>query len=281
MGKRCLVVGTGMIGSSFALAARRAGTFEAIIGADPHPATARTLNVFDDLVMSVQDAPPVDAVLIAVPPSAIAPVLAKVLDEQRDVVIFDVGSVKAQVIDQVRSTLGELPTCFVPCHPMAGSHETGAGAARADMFDGANVFLTPTATTDEDAVAQVSQWWRDCGAEVLGVDAARHDQMVALTSHLPHLVAFAFMAFADAHGEDLTAYTGPGFRDFTRIAAADPALWRDISENNLEQVRTQLSGLIEALEHLQSLLAARDFDGLQAWIAIGQAARRRYERQST
>jgi prephenate dehydrogenase len=278
MGERCLVVGTGMIGSSFALAARRAGIFDAIIGADPHPAEATSLGVFDDLVMSVEEAPPVDAVLVAVPPSAIAGVVAKVVDEQGDVVVFDVGSVKGRVIEQIGNVIGRVPERFVPCHPMAGTHAAGAGAARADMFDGASVFLTPLPDTDAEAIARVSAWWQGCGAEVTQVDATRHDQMVALTSHLPHLVAFAFMAFADEHGAELAAYTGPGFRDFTRIAAADPALWRDISEHNLEQVSLQLTGLIDALGHLRSVLQARDFDALEAWLALGQAARRRYER---
>ena len=278
MGERCLVVGAGMMGSSFALAARRAGAFEAIIGADPHPAAARSLHIFDDLVMSVEDAPPVDAVLVAVPPGAIAGVVAKVVDEQGDVVVFDVGSVKGRVIRQIEQVLGNVPARFVPCHPMAGTHAAGAAAARADMFDDARVFLTPLPTTDAEAITRVSGWWQRCGARVTTVDAVRHDQMVALTSHLPHLVAFAFMAFADEQGDDLAAYSGPGFRDFTRIAAADPALWRDISEHNLEQVAKQLRGIIESLGRLESALEARDFDALESRLALGQAAHQRYER---
>lgn len=230
-----LLVGTGLIGGSFALAARAAGLFDRIDGVDANPTAlrhARDLGIVDP----PSDAVTPEAVCVATPVSSVANCVARMARRHPDAAVFDVGSVKGSVIDALRAR-GALPANYVPCHPVAGSEKSGAGAARADLFAGRTVIVTPTAETDPSATSRVAGWWRAVGAVVTEQTPERHDCLLAATSHLPHLVAFALMEMVGEIDEaTLQACLGGGFRDFSRIAAADAAVWADILHENRDAV---------------------------------------------
>lgn len=265
---RLAVVGTGLIGSSFALGARRAGLFESVVGVEPdtgRASRARALGVVDDTV----DAVPADAdgVLLAGPSHTIADWVTRLAGHRG--ILFDAGSVKVPVLAAARRS-GALPSRFVPCHPLAGSERSGPDAARADLFEGAEVIVTPVPETDRAALATVAGWWQALGARVTEMGAGDHDRVLAVTSHLPHLVAFAYLQ--QITGEH-RPHTAGGFRDFTRIGAADADMWTPIFQLNRDAVLAALDDLERALGDVRDLLSTGDADGLAAFIR--RAAERR------
>ncbi len=274
-----LVIGTGLMGASFAMAARRANIFDVVLGCDRDAraaAAALEMGAVDEVVSDLgSGVARADAVLVAVPTGAIADLIRAVAAAQSvPRPIFDLGGVKAPILAALAAN-GGVPPQFVPCHPMAGSEAQGAAAASDDLFRGRTVIVTPHDGVDPAAAATVRAWWRRCGAEIVSTDAARHDAAVGLTSHLPHVVAFELMAQV---GDDdaLFPFAGPGFRDFTRIAGSDPALWRHVLLDNRAEVIAALDGLLERLERIRRLLADGDAVALEAALQAGRDARRRY-----
>ncbi len=269
MSRSLLLVGTGLVGGSFALAARRAGLFDRVLGMD-----ASTAAIREALAHGVIDgeAPPmpegVAGVCVAVPVAAIAEMVRHAVAVAPGVPVFDVGSVKKPVLDALEP---HAPATFVPCHPIAGSERQGAAAADGAMFRGARVVLTPTDETDPEALASVQRWWQAVGAETVTEDAAVHDDLLAVTSHLPHLLAFALMRLADDAGA--LGHVGGGFRDFTRIAGADPDVWSQILAANSGAVTRRLSELYERLAELASA-TRNDPQTLRAAIAEASRIRR-------
>ena len=236
-----LLVGTGLIGGSFALAAKANGVFDHVVGLDRSREAldeAQRLGIIDERAETM--AGNHDAVCIAVPVGGIAASVRAAAP--RAPVVFDVGSVKSAIVE----ALAPAPANFVPCHPIAGSERQGPAAARADLFDGRLVVLTPVAGTDAAATAAVRAYWEAIGGRVVVDSAAGHDERFAVLSHLPHLVAFAFMEVAGRSGSLEGA--GGGFRDFTRIAAADADVWTDILHANAPRVRRYANELIRALQ---------------------------------
>ena len=228
-----LLVGTGLIGGSFALAARANGLFDHVVGIDSNAealATARALGIVEGPDASFDPT----AICVATPVGRIAECVEDAAARYPGMPIFDVGSVKAAVVDTLRAG-GGVPPNFVPCHPIAGSETGGARAARADLFQRRSVIVTPVDETDPDTVATVESFWRAINAVVTTQDPRTHDRIIAATSHLPHLVAFALMEVLDATGDkSVSAYIGDGFRDLSRIAASDPVVWSDILRANRE-----------------------------------------------
>ena len=243
-----LLIGTGLLGGSFAKAAKSHAVFDRIVGVDRDPAAlgqALELGIIDDALDT--PAGDCDAVCVAVPVGAIA-------GHVRDVAarcggpVFDVGSVKGAVID----ALDPVPPNFVPCHPIAGSELQGPRAARADLFQDRPVVVTPVAETDDGAVDAVRGYWEAVGARVVEQTPASHDECFALVSHLPHLVAFAFMDAAARAGP--LDQAGNGFRDFVRIAGADVDVWTDILHANADRIRPRLDELIETLHRFRTAM---------------------------
>jgi cyclohexadieny/prephenate dehydrogenase / 3-phosphoshikimate 1-carboxyvinyltransferase len=275
-----LVIGTGLIGGSFALASRAAGSVDRVLGCDADAATlaiAVRRGIVDapcsGLAAGVAEA---DVVLVAVPPLATAAVVADVFacGVRSGAMVMDAASVKLAVIDAVQARIGRLPAQYVPAHPMAGAERHGPGAAAADLFAGCQTLLTPTADTGTAAVARCAALWRAVGAHVDQVAPGVHDAIVARTSHLPHLVAYAYMSIAaGADPAQAAACAGPGLRDFTRIAAADPALWRQIIEANESAMLEPLDQLLGALQGLRNQIAERRFDAIQAEFEHARALR--------
>jgi len=255
------IVGVGLIGGSLAKALRAGGHVTEIVGYGRNLAnlqTAADLGVIDyaevSLAAAVRGA---DMVVLALPVGAMKDVLAELAQLPFDGVITDVGSTKVNVIAAARAALGNSFSRFVPGHPLAGTEQSGVQASQADLFRGRRVILTPEKETDSTALARVRAMWAAAGAEVIEMPAGEHDRVLAASSHLPHLLAYALMDMIvrrDDHRAVFAAAAG-GFRDVTRVAASDPVMWRDICLANriellaaLTTYRDDLGALIEAIE---------------------------------
>ena len=278
--ERLVVIGCGLIGSSAAASARAAGV-ERIIGVDADAAaleTGRALGLFD--APASDDAPRAgDLVLVAVPTLAIPAVLEVLVGADGTfaggAVVTDAGSVKESVLVGARSLPGGLPARFVPGHPIAGSERSGVTAADPTLFRGRRVILTPVEGTERRGVALVGRFWEALGARVSEMDVGEHDRILAMTSHLPHLLAFALV---DTLGrlpehEDVFALAAGGFRDFTRVASSDPVMWSDIFVANAEPTLAILDGFRADLDTLRALLARRDRTALHELFTRAKALR--------
>ena len=264
-----LLVGTGLIGGSFALAAKANGLFDRIVGVDRNTDALRealrlgVIDAIDDGLNTRRDS--FAAACIAVPVGSIAACVSEVAG--RVPTVFDVGSVKSPIIDALQPP----PAHYVPCHPIAGSEQSGAGAARADLFEGRLIVLTPGAATDAAATARVKGYWQAVGGRVGVESATDHDRRFALLSHLPHLVAFAFMEVVGGAGSPQGG--GGGFRDFTRIAAADADVWADILHANAPHVVDYLNDLAASLRDMAHAVQGGG-DALRDRIAAAAQAKR-------
>ena len=270
------LVGTGLIGSAFALGVKQAGLVTQICGLDPNPAhgqTAMDLGIVDSLVSVV----PADAdlVLLAPPATEIADWVARLATHSG--VVLDVGSVKGALLDQLGEQHGGVPTNFVPCHPIAGLERSGPSAATPDLFVDHSVVLTPLAETDPQALALAKSCWQQLGAKVELMDPWQHDITFATTSHLPHLTAFAYMQ--QVSSEQLV-YAAGGFRDFSRIAAADPDMWTAILQLNAKAVRAALADLQANLSQLDAAIAAENWSEIRSLIVKSQGRRQEFDRSS-
>jgi CMP/dCMP kinase len=248
------IVGVGLIGGSLAAAWRQAGFAGHIVGIEADTLAAGEATAAG-LVDELADGVPPDAELVAICTASdqIAACVAELAGHAG--VIFDVGSVKAAIVDELMNQHGGVPPQFVPAHPIAGSEQSGPGAARADLFRDATTVITPLQNTKPAAIALVRAAWQAVGAQVEQMTPAEHDEMLAVTSHLPHLLAFTYMQQVRA---DQIPFSGGGFRDFTRIAGAHPELWWRILRLNRNQVLAAAEQFNADLQHFMSVLAADD-----------------------
>jgi prephenate dehydrogenase len=276
---RLLLIGTGLIGGSFALAMRRSGCFQSIVGYDADAsalARSQARGIIDQAITDpVAEAARASAVMIAVPTDAVAGLVRRLVAAigSRSIPVFDTGSVKGSVIAALRNS-GGMPAQYVPTHPMAGSERHGPDAADPDLFRGRRVIVTAQVETDPAALARVREWWVAAGAVVVDASAEIHDEMVALTSHLPHLVAYTYMDWlARARSANPGIFAGPGLRDFSRIAASDPTMWRQIFAANRTVLLQEFDGLLQALVEARDLLRDNRLDELEALLERARAAR--------
>ena len=242
------VIGLGLIGGSFALAAKACGW--RVVGIDKCPATlqlaAQHLDVVSDNVALINEA---DAVFVAVPMRQYAAVFASAAAHLRaDAVMFDGASSKREVIDTAREKMAKRYARFVPSHPVAGDEKNGFSAARAELFNDCLAIICPN-DCDDDAAEVVRKLWRDVGARIEEMDAGEHDRVFAAVSHLPHLLSYALAGLLDNKNDNgaLLKYAAGGFRDFTRIAGSHSALWTEIFMSNADR-------LVAAAEDYQKLL---------------------------
>lgn len=283
--RRVAILGTGLIGASLGLALGRVGV--EVVGLDrdeEHLAIAQDRGAVargaPDVASAVDG---VDVAIVAVPVRASAALVVEALDAGAPVVT-DVGSAKAAMLDEIHTARPELAARFVGGHPMAGSEQDGPSGADADLFVGATWVLTPTATTDAQAYATVRSMVRDVGAEAIGVEPARHDALVARVSHVPQLAATAMMDVAahagDEHGLLLRLAAG-GFRDMTRVAASQPAIWPDICVANRDAILAALDAYVAGLAEVRGLVAERDGTGLLELLERARRARRNLPARAT
>ena len=285
--KRLCIIGVGLIGGSLAKDLKREGLCGEVIGCSRRRENierAKELGIVDaydvDPAKAVAGA---DMVVLAVPLGAMAGVLTSLragLDAQA--VLTDVGSAKSSVLQAVQAAFGVIPENFVPAHPIAGTEYSGVEAAVDGLYEGHRVILTPVAETRPAATLRVRDMWQAVGAEVLEMDPAHHDEVLAATSHLPHMLAYTLVDMLGRMEErvEMFRYAAGGFRDFTRIASSDPQMWHDICIANRD-------ALLGAMEHFQADLgvaieAIRDGDGksIKALFERAKALRDRYARES-
>jgi prephenate dehydrogenase len=273
----------GLIGGSFARALRAANAVSEIIGFDPDPmqrAKALELKVVDRVAETAADAArQADVVVLAVPVLHTAEAARAVKDGlSATTILTDVGSTKASVLDDIRSVFGAVPARFVAGHPIAGTEKSGVAASKADLFRGHRVILTPHEQQDASALATVRGLWEALGCRVVEMEPSRHDAIFAATSHLPHVLAYAFVDMLTRldTAEEVFPNAGGGFRDFTRIASSSPEMWHDIVRANRAEVSVLLERQITELQDLLALMRDGQWDELRRRFARARAARERY-----
>ncbi|HEX2011480.1 MAG TPA: prephenate dehydrogenase/arogenate dehydrogenase family protein [Roseateles sp.] len=274
------VIGCGLMGGSFALAMKKAGLVKRVVGYSKSPSTtetARKLGVIDvaaeSALLAVSGS---DIVLLAVPVAATESSLRAVRHLVDPKVLFmDVGSTKCDVVEAARRALGKQLPAFVPAHPITGKESAGVQHADATLYQGRQVILTPLPQTDAGLVQKATDVWSALGAQVLKMTPENHDAAFAAVSHLPHLLAFAFFQAVASQpaGRDFLSLAGPGFRDFTRIAASDAAVWRDILMANKTEVLLQSRLFRQALDALEAMMHSGDAAQLEARIRLIAEAR--------
>ncbi len=277
---RLAVIGLGLIGGSLARALRAAGAVSEVVACGRSPdslARALELGVADRVTTDAADAVrAADVVLLGVPLGAMRDLMAQIAPAlPAAAIVTDVGSTKQSVIADAAATLGAALPRFVPGHPIAGTERSGVEASFAELFQNRRVILTPTEKTDRTAVDRVAALWGQAGAEVVEMDAAHHDRVLALTSHLPHTLAFALVDRLSQMQEqdEIFAYAAGGFRDFTRIASSDPVVWRDICLNNRSALLDALQAYRDELEELAQALRNHDGAALEAMFRRAKKAR--------
>lgn len=274
------LIGCGMMGGSFALALKRAGLVRRVVGYSKSPSTterARQMGVIDveapSALLAVSGA---DLILVAVPVSATEATFKTIRHlVGPQTLIMDVGSTKRDVVDAARRVLREHVGSFVPCHPIAGKEASGIDYADVNMYNGKQVIVTPIERTLNVQLQKAVDVWTALGSHVVKMSPQGHDAAFAAVSHLPHLVAFALMhsIATQPHGKDYLSLAGPGFRDFSRIAASDAKVWRDILLANREELLAQSQLFKQSLQAFEQLMSASKGDVLESLIAQASATR--------
>ena len=275
-----VIIGVGLIGGSLARALREHDAVSQITGVARSRETldlALQMGVIDiaeiDPVQAMKDA---DMVILATPVSTIGPLLKSIADYiPAHCVVTDAGSVKGSVATAAREALGDKIDCFVPGHPIAGTENSGVAASFAELFIDHRVILTPLAENKETDVQLVQAMWEVCGARVVRMSIEDHDAMLAATSHLPHLLAFSlvdFLSQQERH-EEIFTNTAGGFRDFTRIAASSPVMWRDICLANRDELIPLLESMEKQLASYRVMLQQSDGEQLEQAFHRAKAAR--------
>jgi prephenate dehydrogenase len=267
------LIGCGLMGGSFALAMKKAGLVKRVVGYSKSPSTterARQMGVIDleapSALMAVSGS---DIVLLAVPVSATEASLKAIKHLiTPNMLIMDVGSTKRDVVDASRRVLKEHAGVFVAAHPITGKEVAGVEHADADLYRGKQVILTPIERTQVVQLQKASDLWIALGCHVLKMSPEAHDAAYAAVSHLPHLIAFALMNAINGqpHGKDYLSLAGPGFRDFTRIAASDAHMWRDVLLANRQELLAQSKLFQRAMMQLEQMIARDEGDLLEAEI---------------
>jgi prephenate dehydrogenase len=275
------LIGCGLLGGSLAAAWRRAGCVSSVVGYDQDPARARSgvaLGIADRAAASAAEAMTgADAIVLATPVGAMGALFAEIARHARaDAVVTDVGSTKLGVINQARAALGAGFGRFVPAHPIAGGALPGIENASADLFAERWVVITPQPDTAAGALQWVEANWRASGAMVERMAAPEHDGIFAAVSHLPHVLAFALVDLiaAQPDGARKLQFAGGGFRDFTRIAASDPVMWRDIALANGHALGQELAALRRQLDAVQAAVDQGDGDALRQLFERASRVRR-------
>ena len=278
------VIGVGLIGGSFALALKQAKAVTHVVGVGRNAANlklARERGIIDSIApdpgAAARDA---DLVLVATPVAQFPGVFSSLSGSTA--LITDGGSTKRDVIAAARKALGKKIGRFVPAHPIAGAENSGAAAAKAELFQGRRVVLTPLKENARTSVATVETAWSACGAKVSRMDAEEHDAVLAVVSHLPHVLAYALVhgVAKRNNAEQLFSFAAGGFRDFTRIASSHPEMWRDICLANRDRVLQELKSYANELGTIRKLIQKGDAAALEKLFAVARDARNKWIQSS-
>ncbi len=285
---KVVVFGVGLIGGSFALALKAAGQVGEVVGFGRSLATltqALDLGIIDRVGANPgQEVSDADLVLIATPVGQMPEIMSRIAPYLGpETLVTDGGSTKADVVAAVREHLGERAGQFIPAHPIAGAENSGAAAARADLYRGKKVVLTPMPENSVLSIARVRSAWEWCGAQIFELSPAEHDRVFAAVSHLPHLLSFALVhdLAVRENSELYFNFAASGFRDFTRIAASHPEMWRDICLANRGALLGELDRYRAQLDELRDALAKGDGAVLEKTFDVARTARRAWDGNKT
>jgi prephenate dehydrogenase len=268
--KKVTVIGMGLIGGSLAINLKEKGLAGNIVGVGrglPNLEAAKRLGVVDSFTRDVgEGVSGADLVVVAVPAQSIMPVIKAALPHlKKGSIVTDVGSVKKAVVEEVEPLMPD-GVRFVGAHPVAGTENSGVEAAFPELFEGSKCILTPTVSTDKEALEIVKRVWEEAGSHVVCMDAERHDIVLAAISHLPHMIAYSLVntiGDIESSNEDILSYSAGGFKDFTRIASSSPEMWKDICALNRDAI-VEIIGLFEKrLKELRRLIEEGDAEGLK------------------
>jgi prephenate dehydrogenase len=284
--RKVVIFGVGLIGGSFSLALRKAGAVGEVVGFGRSMATleqARQLGILDrighDVAQEVCDA---DIVLLATPVAQMADIFTRIAPHLgAHTLVSDGGSTKSDVVAAARAHLGKMIGQFIPAHPIAGAEKSGAAAALADLYQGKKVVLTPLPENSKESVARIRKAWELCGAVVSELTPQQHDTVFAAVSHLPHLLSFALVHdLAQRDNRDqLLSFAASGFRDFTRIAASSPEMWRDISLANREALLLEVKRYADELYVVYQALQNNDAAKLEEIFSLAREVRSAWTQQ--
>ncbi len=281
--RRLAVIGVGLIGGSLARALRKVGEVDEVVGCGrgrPNLEKALELGVIDRYTQDIGEAVRgADLVFLSLPLGA----MGAAFDAMRDqldpaAVVTDGGSAKGSVVAACEAAFGSQAAKFVPGHPIAGTEQSGVVASFPELYRNRRVILTPTEVTSREGLSKVEAMWRACGAEVTYMSVQHHDEVLAATSHLPHMLAFSLvdsLARMEEH-DDIFRYAAGGFRDFTRIASSSPVMWRDICVANREALSNMMERYIAEMAELAETIRRGDGDHLLEIFSRAKAARDRY-----
>lgn len=285
MFNKLCIIGIGLIGGSVARAARQKGLCKTVVGfgreADlANLQTAKELGIIDSYFLDIDQAVfDADCIVIATPVGAIESVLTLLKPYWHDKAIYtDVGSTKSNVLAAAEAVFGFVPDNLVPAHPIAGAEQSGVIAAVDNLFVDKRVIITPDQATKPEALSTIQLFWEHLGAQVAIMDADHHDAILAATSHLPHIVAFALVDMLGHKDEqsEIFKYAAGGFRDFTRIASSDPTMWRDICAANKNEIIPLIQQLKIELGKIENLLDSNDNQQLFDTFTYAGKARQRF-----
>jgi prephenate dehydrogenase len=285
MFNKLCIIGVGLIGGSIARAARRHGLAKTIVGFGreddlPNLQTGKNLGVIDDYCLDISEAvADADCIIIATPVGAIESVFTLLKPFWNAKAIYtDVGSTKANVIAAAERVFGFVPDNLVPAHPIAGAEQSGVIASVNNLFVNKRLIITPDKATCPEAVQTIQKFWELLGSQVAVMDATHHDAILAATSHLPHIVAFAMVDMLGHKDEqsEVFKYAASGFRDFTRIASSDPTMWLDICVANKNEIIPLIRQLKGELDKIQQFLDNDDNEQLFNTFTYAGKARQRF-----
>ena len=266
---RLAIIGVGLIGGSLALALKQAGEVKHVVGCgrnEKNLIKGVELGVIDSYQVSIADAVKgADIVVLAIPLGSMQTVFEKIHGViSSPTVITDVGSDKASVVQVATECLGERIRQYVPGHPIAGTEKSGVEAGFASLYQNRKVILTPLDSTDKDAIETIDKMWRQCGASIEYLSVQHHDKVLAATSHLPHMLAFALVTFLSGLNDhdEIFRYAAGGFRDFTRIASGDPVMWRDVCLSNGDALLSLIDAYKDELDLVSDAIKNQDADRL-------------------
>lgn len=277
---RLCVIGVGLIGGSLARALKKVNVVGEIIGSGrdtSHLEKAKSLGVIDDfetdISLAVKDC---DMVVVAVPLGAMQSIFEKIAPVISDeMILTDVGSAKGSVVKAAKAAFKELPKTLVPAHPIAGTEKSGVEASFSELFESRRIIITPLESSSKSATSKVRSMWQACGADVVETTIEHHDDVLAATSHLPHMLAFSLvdtLAKMDDKNE-IFDFAAGGFRDFTRIASSDPDMWRDICLSNNHALVEMIKKFTDDLQLLSKAIEENDSSYLKETFSRAKKAR--------
>lgn len=277
------IIGVGLIGGSLALALKNAGYCKTVIGAGRHQQRlekAQELGIIDEYATSMAEAvKEADVIFVAVPMGSMATVFEQIAGHLKSgAIVTDGGSAKQTVIADAKKYLPEHFSNFVAGHPIAGTEQSGCEAAFAELYQQRRIILTPVEDTNKAAIKTVSEMWQAAGAEVESMSADLHDEVLAGTSHLPHLLAYGLVncLFESERADSYFKFAAGGFRDFTRIASSDPVMWRDICLSNKAALLDSMARYQTELDQLKSALENDNADALLSYFQSAKQSRDKF-----